>query len=178
MFCFYSFHKAIYIKPNPGEIGTGLIEQILYENIVIHDTVWWAIYIGTQQEKQPHGGTDTGCSFFYPLPGHSCPTNPRVTVRDITLRNVTIYGGLLSPGILICNATNPCTNLLFDGVNVYGKSDWPIKEGYLCENFHGSARNSNLVPDCLKNEDLIKDDKTSNNNNDELLQRFKRDDRK
>ena len=146
--------KAIYIKPNPGDNGMGLIEGITYENIEIYEALWWAIFIGTQQQNQPHGGADTGCSFLYPLPGQKCMANPHVTVRDITLRNVTIHGGLLSPGIFLCNESNPCTNLVFDGLNVYDKSSWPVPEGFLCINFHGHAVNSNLVPDCLKNSTM------------------------
>jgi polygalacturonase len=147
--------KAIYIKPNPGENGYGLISDITYENITINNALWWAIFIGTQQQHQPHSsGTD--CSFFYPLPGTECVTNPRVTIQNITLRNVDIHGGLLSPGIIICNSTNPCTNLIFDNVNVYDRSEFPVAGGYLCENFSGSVRNSNLVPSCLK--DLSKED--------------------
>lgn len=153
MLCFSL--KAIYIKPNPGNNGFGLIENIVYENIEIYDALWWAIYIGTQQQHQPHS-EGTGCSFFYPLPGQQCQANPHITVRDITLRNVTIHGGLLSPGILLCNETNPCINLIFDGVNVYNKSVWPIADGYLCKNFRGFAVNSNLVPNCLNNLDRPK----------------------
>ena len=44
--------KAIYIKPNPAEAGTGLISDITYENIEIHNAIWWAIFIGTQQQHQ------------------------------------------------------------------------------------------------------------------------------
>lgn len=140
--------KAIYIKPNPAKDGLGIIDQITYENIQIYDALWWAIFIGTQQQHQP-AREGTGCSFFYPLPGQDCPTDPLVTIQNITLRNVDIYGGVLSPGIMICNATNPCTNLIFDNVNVYNRSLFPVEKGYLCENFSGYARNSNLVPDCL-----------------------------
>jgi len=142
--------KAIYIKPNPAEDGTGLISDITYENIEIHNALWWAIFIGTQQQHQPHG-SGTGCDFLFPLPGTECITDPLVTVRNITLRNVNIYGGLLSPGLLLCNATNPCTNFLFDNVNVYDRSSFPVEKGYMCENVIGQAINSNLVPDCFKN---------------------------
>lgn len=31
--------KAIYIKPNPGNSGTGTISNILYENIEIHEAL-------------------------------------------------------------------------------------------------------------------------------------------
>lgn len=44
--------KAIYIKPNPAQEGTGLIENIVYENIEINNAIWWAIFIGTQQMHQ------------------------------------------------------------------------------------------------------------------------------
>jgi hypothetical protein len=139
--------KAIYIKPNPGTSGRGIIDSITYENIEIHDALWWAIFIGTQQQHQPHG-TGTGCSFFYPLPGQTCQTDPLVSINNIVLRNVNIYGGVLSPGIMICNETNPCT-IEFDNVNVYNPSQFPVKDYYLCENFSGTARNSNIVPSCL-----------------------------
>jgi polygalacturonase len=141
--------KAIYIKPNPGDNGHGLISDITYENIEIHDAIWWAIYIGTQQQHQPHRG-GTPCSFFFPLPGTECITNPLVTVQNIVLRNVNIYGGVLSPGILICNSTNPCNGFLFDNVNVYNRSLYPVGEGYYCENINGIAKNSNLIPSCFK----------------------------
>ena len=32
--------KAIYVKTNPGEEGTGMISNIHYENIKIHSSVW------------------------------------------------------------------------------------------------------------------------------------------
>ena len=47
--------KAIYVKTNPGTVGTGIIKNITYENIAIRDSIWWAIYIGPQQQKQPNG---------------------------------------------------------------------------------------------------------------------------
>ena len=41
--------KAIYIKTNPGDHGTGIIEDITYENISYKKAIWWGIYIGPQQ---------------------------------------------------------------------------------------------------------------------------------
>jgi polygalacturonase len=41
--------KAIYIKTNPGEEGSGTIKNITYENIDIDTPIWWGIYIGPQQ---------------------------------------------------------------------------------------------------------------------------------
>lgn len=60
--------KGIYIKPNPGDSGIGIIQNITYDNIEIRDAIWWAVFIGTQQEHQPDQ-EGTPCSFFYPLPG-------------------------------------------------------------------------------------------------------------
>jgi polygalacturonase len=41
--------KSIYIKTNPGDEGSGVIENILYENITSNNAIWWNIYIGPQQ---------------------------------------------------------------------------------------------------------------------------------
>lgn len=47
--------KSIYVKTNPGTTTSmlpgsgGEITNILYENIVIHNPIWWNIYIGPQQ---------------------------------------------------------------------------------------------------------------------------------
>ena len=40
--------KAIYVKTNPGDEGTGEITDILYENINIYNPIWYGIYIGPQ----------------------------------------------------------------------------------------------------------------------------------
>jgi len=141
--------KAIYIKSNPGTQGTALIQHILYEKIKIRNALMWAIFIGPQQQHQPHGGADTGCSFFYPLPFTECPTNPLVTFDDIVLREVDIRGGIFSPGIILCNSTNPCTNFVFDRVTGEDWSIFPYLKGVHCENTKGVALDSTLVPDCF-----------------------------
>jgi polygalacturonase len=43
--------KAIYVKTNPGNSGTGEIRDILYEDIKIRNPLYWNIYIGPQQQK-------------------------------------------------------------------------------------------------------------------------------
>lgn len=42
--------KAIYVKTNPGTDGSGEIRDLLYENINIQVPIWFAIYIGPQQQ--------------------------------------------------------------------------------------------------------------------------------
>ena len=141
--------KAIYVKSNPGVVGNGIFSHILYEKIKITNALLWAIWIGPQQQHQPHGFS-TGCSFFYPFA--ECPTNPLVTFDDIVLRDVNITGGVFSPGVLLCNETNVCTNFVFDRVNAYHSSIIPYFKGIHCENVHGKVINSNLIPECLEKE--------------------------
>ena len=50
---FESPFKAIYVKSNPGEIessnvaGSGaIVENLLYEDLIINNAIWWGIYIG------------------------------------------------------------------------------------------------------------------------------------
>jgi len=47
-----------------------------------------------------------------------CQTQPRITMRDITLRNITSTGSLLPAGCILCNSTNPCTNFTFENINM------------------------------------------------------------
>jgi polygalacturonase len=45
---FFNAIKAVYVKTNPGEVGTGEITDITYENINVYGSLWWAVYIGPQ----------------------------------------------------------------------------------------------------------------------------------
>lgn len=76
--------KGIYVKTNPGDVGTGLVENIYYYNFTMTRPIWWAIYIGPQQMKEPDGD-GPGC-MLYPFDKKgTCTTQPRVTLRNITL---------------------------------------------------------------------------------------------
>lgn len=123
--------KGIYIKTNPGNSGNGIIKDILYENITMYKPIWWAIYLGPQQQKQPDRG-GPGC-MLYPFDPHgTCETQPRINISDVTLKNVKITDSLLFPIIMRCNKTNPCHDIVFDNVHVdkwkIGKKD----KGYIC----------------------------------------------
>ncbi len=74
-------------------------------------------------EQQP-GSNGTGCSFLYPIVPQ-CPTQPRVNISGIQLYNISMYGGLTLPGVLLCDPTNPCRDTVFDGVVNYGRSVQP-----------------------------------------------------
>jgi len=135
--------KAMYVKPNPAADARafGRIANILYANVTVSDALWWPIWVGPQQQHQPGGGSNTGCPFFYPLFNSSCPADPEVSVANVTFSRVRIVGGLFSPGVLLANASNPFTGIVFDDVVAVNASDWPVKGGgYLVENVNGVAR--------------------------------------
>ena len=72
--------KAIYVKTNPADEGvspTASIERVAYENIVVHNPSWFALYLGPQQMREPDGA-GPGC-LLWPL--EKCPTEPRVTIK-------------------------------------------------------------------------------------------------
>ena len=86
------------------------------------------------------GGGQTDCPFIYPLLNTTCPSDPQVTVANITLRRVNIYGGLFSPGVMMCNATNPGRGFVFDGVVAHNATQWPVAGGnYLVQHIMGVA---------------------------------------
>jgi len=85
---------------------------------------------------------------IYPL-NKICPTEPRIDVRNITLRNVHSKGGYLV-GIIRCNETNPCTGINFENVTHDGFfSDF--KNGFITENAYGTVVNSYPDPHINRN---------------------------
>ena len=77
---------------------------------------------------------------LYPLIPH-CETQPLINMYNITLRNIYSKGGLLPPGIIRCNETNPCTGFVFDNVQMDGwYNDYGL--GYITENVQGVVINS------------------------------------
>lgn len=48
----YNAIKGLYVKSNPGLIGTGIIEGITYRNITVEGSLWYPIWIGPQV-RQP-----------------------------------------------------------------------------------------------------------------------------
>jgi polygalacturonase len=148
---FHHPYKAIYVKTNPGTTTSmlpgsgGEISNITYTDITIHNPLWWNIYIGPQQQKQPDG-SGPGC-ILYPLGGGdaTCATQPLITVKNIELHNVTTYGSLFPPGIIRCDPTWPCTGFVWD--NVHTHSLWKLLGfGFITENTDGTVTHSRPVP--------------------------------
>jgi len=147
--------KSIYVKTNPGS-GTGEIQNILYENITINFPIWWNIYIGPQQQKQPDG-RGPGC-MLYPLK-KDCETQPLIDMDNIVLRNITSVGGLLPPGIIRCNETNPCTGFEFTDVQIDGWWNSGIfrffRIGYISQFAHGNQTHSHPSPHLLADDGSV-----------------------
>ena len=124
--------KGIYIKTNPGDQGSGIIHNITYRNITMHSPLWYPIWIGPQQECQPpfKDFSCNGCSFVFPI-STSCPTQPRITVSDIFLQDINVIDSWDLPGVMLCNATNPCTNFNFNNLRAIG--DFRVDPSWYCE---------------------------------------------
>ena len=72
---------------------------------------------------------------------------PNVPIRNVTLRNVTLVKGITLPGVILCNETNPCTNINFDGVSNSGS--FLVQKDYVCKSALGTVTGSSPVPGCL-----------------------------
>jgi len=151
--------KGIYIKSNPHCHGSGSAQltNLRYEHVNIHKPVWWAIWIGPQQQHQPHHDLGLKCSLLYPLFHTQCPTQGCADFENITLKDVVIDNPLLSPGAILGNVTNPMRNLVFDNVTVQqdsfflGKFPWhessfPFQGTYKSQYVSGTCVNCNPVP--------------------------------
>ena len=144
--------KAIYVKWQPchDTESSGIIDDVTYEDIFADTPTTWGIYVGTQQQQE--GNVSTGCSFFYPLPGTKCPVGPCVTVKNLKLRNVYMKNALLSPGMMRCNETNPCTGWEWTNVTMTSARDPPLPFGnnFLCNGIK-DAKFVNVTQSCVAN---------------------------
>ena len=133
--------KGIYVKTNRGNNGIGTISNIDYTNITMNRPSWWAIYIGPQQQSQPDGKGE-GC-MKYPL-DPDCPTEPRITMSNISLTNIAITNSVNPyPGLLRCNETNLCYGFKFKNVTV---NAIVTMKDYICENVEMDSVDSYPIP--------------------------------
>lgn len=75
----------------------------------MHEPIWWALYLGPQQQKQPDGG-GPGC-MLYPFFKGTCQTQPLVDITNVRLKDITIRNSLLFPIVMRCNESNPCKGI-------------------------------------------------------------------
>ena len=72
------------------------------------------------------------------------------TWDNITLKDITIYDPVHSPGILMGNSSNPITNLVFDNVVVVNPGTVPFGDNYSCNDVMGVAvGKTSPVPNCF-----------------------------
>ena len=80
---------------------------------------------------------------LYPL--QPCETQPLITIKNITLRNVK-HTESLTPGLIRCNETNPCTG--FEWNMVHGTGWWHfLGFNYITEHVEGDVVDSDPMPD-------------------------------
>ena len=145
--------KGVYVKSNPdcgrnGGNQSAVIDSILYEDINLTRPLWWAIWIGPQQQHEPGTALGTKCPLDYPI-SKKCPTQGCVTFNNITLRRIFIDRPLLSPGVVLGNVTNPMTNVVFDQVIVKDGGKWPFDKTYQCKHANvKSIGGTSPVPQC------------------------------
>ncbi|KAJ8599438.1 hypothetical protein CTAYLR_008002 [Chrysophaeum taylorii] len=84
----------------------------------------WPVYIGVQQQLEPTGQG----SGIWPAP------DPRTTVVNITLDNVTATGGYWpeAAGVIRCNASNPCRGLHFYNVDIQA-DHFGAERAWICD---------------------------------------------
>lgn len=66
----------------------------------------------------------------------------------MVVQNATFEGGFTMPGVVLCNATNPCTGFEFTDVTNTGSFIW--EKDYVCTGVQGTTRGSTPAPPCLK----------------------------
>ena len=79
------------------------------------------------------------------FPITECPTNPLITFQDITVRNTTMHGSILPPGVIRCPPENPCYGINFEDVIYHGLWRW-FGPGYFTTNAYGTVKNSHPHP--------------------------------
>jgi len=154
----HNTYKGIYMKFNGGaDTSPGIMEDVLYEDIVMESPEQWPIWIGpAQQSDSLDLCAAHPCSICWPEdPFATCDSPALGTFHNVTLRRVTINSPKYSPGVLQAPATSPATNITFDSVVVNDPpSGWQKihqKEYYRCENFDGVATGDTTpVPPCFK----------------------------
>ena len=141
-------YKGIYVKFR----GSGLIQDVLYENIVMQAPEQWAIWIGpAQQADSVFVCAADPCSLCWPdIPFAECNMPANASFIDITLKDITVIDPLSSPGVIFGSPTNPMQNIVFDNVVVQN----PPSDYYLCEDVEsGIAKGTtNPIPSCFKKQ--------------------------
>lgn len=60
-----AFIAGLYLKPNPGTVGTGIISQITYSNVYGNNTIWTSIDANTVRDRT---GRAESCTTAFTVP--------------------------------------------------------------------------------------------------------------
>lgn len=143
---FHEPFKAVYVKSNPGTEGTGLIEDITYKNLHVRGSLWYPIWVGPEQQRQP-GHAGCGCDFSFPMNNTRCITNPLVSINNIRVIDSVFESGITLPGVILCDPKNPCHGISFSNVTNTGL--WVVQPNYYCANANVTVNTSTKpVPKC------------------------------
>jgi len=152
--------KGIYLKTRWSDDPnvSGVIENIMFQNITMESPEQWAIWIGPAQQTD----SNNACSLLWPtVPTALCPVPYQFDWRNITFLDITINNPKESPGVILGSSTNPMQNIVFDNVVVNNPSMKPWKDYYACVGVEGTAVNgTSPIPPCFNGGALcISDDK-------------------
>ena len=149
--------KGIYLKTRsgydgPGDYASGIVEDVLFENVTMFEPKQWPIWIGPNQAAYADA-----CALEWPYCPVGvlcrCPVPAEISVKNITLKDIKIIRPDGSPGLVMANSTNPFERITFDNVIVEepGLEPWG-EDFYKCENTEGYVRRGTWpVPKCFVN---------------------------
>lgn len=159
---------GIYVKSDWGvgcHNGTGQISNIVYDDVKLYQPFWWAIWVGPQQQHQPHSTLNSHCALTWPIEPH-CPVAGCVAIENITFRNIAVYQPLISPAVIMGNTTYPIKNISIYDFNVHESKKkilhgkWPFHEKsypwhgrFKCQDAEGTYSNTRPIPSCLRSLD-------------------------
>jgi len=120
---FNGTNQAARIKTQARQAG--LVQQVVYENLVM-DRVGWPICIDMFYQNEPE--------FADCIIGNiTAPTTQKIT--DIIFNNITASHVLKSVGIIACQPSSPCGNIILNNIHVVP----PLpSDPWICENASGS----------------------------------------
>ncbi len=140
-------YKGIYAKFR----GSGLIQDVTWENVVMYEPEQWPIWIGPAQQADSINICKADpCSLCWPdIPFAQCHMPNDAKYINITLRNITVINPS-SAGVILGSETNPMQNVTFDGVVMQNAPD----NYFVCKNVaNGIATGGTTpVPSCLKKQ--------------------------
>ena len=150
--------KGIYLKFHEPEAFwkqrnlTGIIENVMFENIGMEETLQFSIFMGpAQQSDRRDPCFPNPCSLCWPWsPTAKCHVVREAKFRNITLRNVTMHKPAMSPGVILGDAHDPTLeSIVFENVIVTKNDPLPYAQEERTVTFPGLKQpiHDNFVPE-------------------------------